>query len=94
MPGTLPSGPKPGLTGDGSIQLIAPTVRDSVQPPKVVLESDDPRNFEAAFRLVSRSAFLLARQLGRSTEELMDRYRIQLGDALTADDLQRWIVVP
>ncbi|TMD33513.1 MAG: hypothetical protein E6I95_08670, partial [Chloroflexi bacterium] len=34
--------------------------------------SDDPREFEVAFRLVSRSAFLLARQLGRSTEESMD----------------------
>ena len=52
--------------------MIARTVPDSVQPSKVALVSDDPRDFEAAFRLVSRSAFLLARQLGRSSEESMD----------------------
>jgi len=36
------------------------------------MASDDSREFEAAFRSVTRSAFLLARQLGRSTEESMD----------------------
>lgn len=40
--------------------------------PKVAILYDDPRQFETAFRQVSRSAFLLARQLGRSTEESMD----------------------
>lgn len=40
--------------------------------PNVAILSDDPRQFETAFRQVSRSAFLLARQLGRSTEEAMD----------------------
>lgn len=34
--------------------------------------ADARREFEAEFRLVSRSAFLLARQLGRRTEESMD----------------------
>lgn len=38
----------------------------------VATSSDDSRDFEASFRLVSRSAFLLARQLGRTTEESMD----------------------
>jgi RNA polymerase sigma factor (sigma-70 family) len=38
----------------------------------VALTSDEPRQFEAAFRQVSRSAFLLARQLGRTTEEAQD----------------------
>ena len=52
--------------------MIARTVPDLVQPPKIALASDDPRDYDAAFRLVSRSAFLLARQLGRSTEESMD----------------------
>jgi DNA-directed RNA polymerase specialized sigma24 family protein len=52
--------------------VIARAVPDSVQPPNVAQVSDDPRDFEAAFRLVSRSAFLLARQLGRSSEESMD----------------------
>ena len=36
------------------------------------LISDEPRQFETAFRQVSRSAFLLARQMGRSTEEAQD----------------------
>jgi DNA-directed RNA polymerase specialized sigma24 family protein len=33
---------------------------------------DDRREFEAAYRDVSRSAFLLARQLGRGTDEALD----------------------
>ncbi len=33
---------------------------------------DDAGEFEGAFRQVGRSAFLLARQLGRSTDEAMD----------------------
>jgi RNA polymerase sigma-70 factor, ECF subfamily len=52
--------------------VIARSVSDSVPTPKVAVASDDPRHFEAAFRQVSRSAFLLARQLGRSTEEAQD----------------------
>lgn len=36
------------------------------------VEIDEPREFEAAFRQVSRSAFLLARHLGRRTDEAMD----------------------
>ena len=40
--------------------------------PDVATVSDDSRDFEASFRLVNRSAFLLARQLGRTTEESMD----------------------
>jgi RNA polymerase sigma factor (sigma-70 family) len=38
----------------------------------VATASDDSRDFEASFRLVNRSAFLLARQLGRTTDESMD----------------------
>ena len=34
--------------------------------------ADDPREFEAAFRQVSQSAFLLARQLGRRSDEALD----------------------
>jgi len=44
----------------------------AVPDPSVVIAADDPRDFEAAFRQVSRSAFLLARQLGRSTQEAQD----------------------
>lgn len=51
--------------------MIARTVPHAAQPPEA-FASDDPREFEAAFRQVSRSAFLLARQLGRGTEESMD----------------------
>lgn len=34
--------------------------------------ADESREFEAAFRQVSRSAFLLARHMGRRTDEAMD----------------------
>jgi RNA polymerase sigma factor (sigma-70 family) len=44
----------------------------AVPNPGAGIVADDPREFEANFRLSSRSAFLLARQLGRSTEEAMD----------------------
>jgi DNA-directed RNA polymerase specialized sigma24 family protein len=33
---------------------------------------DEPREFEVAFRQVSRTAFLLARHMGRRTDEAMD----------------------
>ena len=36
------------------------------------VEVDEPREFELAFRQVSRSAFLLARHMGRRTDEAMD----------------------
>jgi RNA polymerase sigma factor (sigma-70 family) len=38
----------------------------------VAAASDDRRDFEASFKQVGRSAFLLARQLGRSSDESMD----------------------
>ena len=38
----------------------------------VAAAPDDRRDFEASFKQVGRSAFLLARQLGHSTEESMD----------------------
>jgi RNA polymerase sigma factor (sigma-70 family) len=38
----------------------------------VKLVPDDAQEFEVAFQQVSRSAFLLARQVGRSTEEARD----------------------
>src|SRR2546426_10135188 len=41
---------------------------DSMTTP----EGDKVEEFEAAFRQVSRSAFLLARQLGRGTDEALD----------------------
>lgn len=49
--------------------MIAQTLR---RMPKAETAADDPREFEAAFRQVSRSAFLLARQLGRRPEESLD----------------------
>ena len=52
--------------------MIARTLPDSIRPPRLAIASDDPRDFETAFRQVSRSAFLLARQLGRSSEESAD----------------------
>jgi len=52
--------------------VIVPAEPDTGRTPNVAILSDDPRQFETAFRQVSRSAFLLARQLGRSTEEAMD----------------------
>jgi RNA polymerase sigma factor (sigma-70 family) len=52
--------------------VIARAAADAGRTPSVALISDEPRQFEAAFRHVSRSAFLLARQLGRSTEEAQD----------------------
>src|SRR5260370_35864710 len=51
----------------GVIRVIARSAS-----PDVTTASDDSRDFEASFRLVNRSAFLLARQLGRTTEESMD----------------------
>lgn len=44
----------------------------AVPIPSVIVAGGDAQDFEAAFRQVSRSAFLLARQLGRSTEEATD----------------------
>jgi DNA-directed RNA polymerase specialized sigma24 family protein len=52
--------------------VIVRAVPDAGRTPSVAFTSDDPRHFEIAFRQVSRSAFLLARQLGRSTEEAQD----------------------
>ena len=52
--------------------MIAQAASDAGQTPTVTLFSDDPREFEAAFRQVSRSAFLLARHLGQSPDEAMD----------------------
>ena len=52
--------------------MIARGASRAVQSSEIETTSDDPRDFEAAFRLVSRSAFLLARQLGRSADESMD----------------------
>ncbi len=52
--------------------MIVRAARDAGRTPRVALTSDEPRQFEAAFRQVSRSAFLLARQLGRTTEEAQD----------------------
>ena len=52
--------------------MIAGAASSADRTPLAGLASDDPREFEAEFRGVSRSAFLLARQLGRSTEEAMD----------------------
>ena len=46
--------------------------QNSVQPAEMKLASDDAQEFETAFRQVSRSAFLLARQVGRGTEEAKD----------------------
>src|SRR5260370_27266117 len=51
----------------GAIRVIARSASTDV-----AAASDDRRDFEASFRLVNRSAFLLARQLGHSTEESMD----------------------
>jgi RNA polymerase sigma-70 factor (ECF subfamily) len=52
--------------------VIAGAASGADRSPLPSLASDDPREFEAEFRRVSRSAFLLARQVGRSTEEAMD----------------------
>jgi len=49
--------------------LIAHQARAASGPET---HADDRREFELAFGEVSRSAFLLARQLGRSTEESLD----------------------
>jgi RNA polymerase sigma-70 factor (ECF subfamily) len=45
---------------------------DRGESVKLALVAGDPREFEADFRQVSRSAFLLARQLGRTTDEALD----------------------
>jgi RNA polymerase sigma factor (sigma-70 family) len=52
--------------------VIVRAAPDAGRTPDFALVSDEPRQFETAFRQVSRSAFLLARQLGRSTEEAQD----------------------
>jgi RNA polymerase sigma factor (sigma-70 family) len=52
--------------------VIVRAAPDTGRTPEFALISDEPRQFETAFRQVSRSAFLLARQLGRSTEEAQD----------------------
>jgi len=51
----------------GAIRVIARSAST-----EIATVSDDTRDFESSFRLVNRSAFLLARQLGRTTEESMD----------------------
>lgn len=48
------------------------TARDGVDSPPDKLQTDESDRFESAFREVSRSAFLLARQLGRQTDEARD----------------------
>jgi RNA polymerase sigma factor (sigma-70 family) len=52
--------------------VIVRAASEAGRTPSVAFASDEPRQFETAFRQVSRSAFLLARQLGRSTEEAND----------------------
>jgi len=52
--------------------VIVRAATDAGRTPEFALTSDEPRQFETAFRQVSRSAFLLARQLGRSTQEAQD----------------------
>jgi RNA polymerase sigma-70 factor (ECF subfamily) len=47
------------------------TARDA-EPPRTEAIADQAYQFEAAFREASRSAFLLARQLGRGPEEARD----------------------
>jgi RNA polymerase sigma-70 factor (ECF subfamily) len=49
--------------------VIAGSVREGAA---VQSRADDRREFELAFRDVSRSAFLLSRHLGRSTEQSLD----------------------
>ncbi len=51
--------------------MIARTLQNQAGPADEV-EIDEPHEFEVAFRQVSRSAFLLARQMGRRTDEAMD----------------------
>ena len=46
--------------------------KSAAEPAAMTVVSDEAGEFEVAFRQVSRSAFLLARQLGRGTEEAMD----------------------
>jgi RNA polymerase sigma-70 factor (ECF subfamily) len=52
--------------------VIVRSVPESIRAPRLATTSDDSHEFEAEFRSVSRSAFLLARQLGRSSEESLD----------------------
>jgi RNA polymerase sigma-70 factor (ECF subfamily) len=52
--------------------VIVRAAPDAGRTPSVALISDELRQFETAFRQVSRSAFLLARQLGRNIEEAED----------------------
>jgi RNA polymerase sigma-70 factor (ECF subfamily) len=52
--------------------VIAGAASSADRTPLASFATDEPREFEAEFRRVSRSAFLLARQVGRSTEEAMD----------------------
>src|SRR5258708_32262854 len=76
----------------GAIRLIARSASTDV-----ATVSDDTRDFESSFRLVNRSAFLLARQLGHTTEESMDivqeaalrgwRYR-----STTSGDFRPWVL--
>jgi RNA polymerase sigma factor (sigma-70 family) len=46
--------------------------RHAADPADANLVAGEVREFEAAFQQVSRSAFLLARHLGRETEEAME----------------------
>jgi len=47
-------------------------LRESANDSMTTSEQDQIEEFEEAFRQVSRSAFLLARQLGRGTDEALD----------------------
>lgn len=48
------------------------TAQNAVDPSPERLGASESDRFESAFREVSRSAFLLARQLGRGTDEARD----------------------
>jgi RNA polymerase sigma-70 factor, ECF subfamily len=48
------------------------TAKNAADPSPDRLDASESNRFEAAFREVSRSAFLLARQLGRRPEEARD----------------------
>jgi RNA polymerase sigma factor (sigma-70 family) len=47
-------------------------IREQSNDSMTSREQDEAAEFAAAYRLVSRSAFLLARQLGRETDEALD----------------------
>ena len=53
-------------------RTVVASRRDAIETHDCDLVSRDERQFEADFQQVSRSAFLLARQLGRGTDEAID----------------------